>query len=438
MKKNEIFVLIPAVLLLLFIPFVWRLSIGNFTLPGEYSYYYLSLLTRFGIPSLHFHVVYWLLSILCTFFLALLFYRIVKVHTPSTFARITATLFFVFTPVTLSFSMSVSPYLFAVILLFLGLNLIESRYVYVSILPFLGLLFFDWLTFLSSVIIVVGYFLYAGKKRLVELIPFVVLFTALFVFINFFLRFPFVIEKTHPLSLLVGFFSNFGSTHGIGIFMILLSIMGIAFSWQYKQKSLPVYICTALLLILFLFAGEPALYFLNPMIVSFASSAYISLWQREWALSLIRTLTLATLAYGILFSGLASITQKVYSGPTQDLLVSVEWLHNHPFYSNAIVLSHPQKGFWLESDGIRRAYVNYLDDQSKTDVAQQIFESRDYKKTSALLEENGITILWIDEKMRNGQVWNEGDEGLLFLLNSGVFSKVYDARGVEIWRFKLT
>ena len=435
-KKKELFVLLPAIPFLLFIPFIWRLSMGNFTLPGEYSYYYLSLLTRFGIPSLQYHFVYWLLSIASTSFLALLFYRIVKVHTTSALTRITATLFFVFTPITLYLSMSVSPYLLALILLFFGLNLIESRYPYASILPFLGLLFFDWLTFLSSVIIVVGYFSYVGKKRVVNIIPLVVFFAALFFFLHFFLQFPFVIEKTHPASLLVGLFSSFGSTHGLGIFMTLLSIIGLALSWQSKMKFLPVYICTTLLLVLFLFSGEPALYFLNPIIVGFASYAYVSLWRREWALSLIRTLTLATLAYGVLFSGLASITQKVNSEPTQDILASVKWLHNHPFYSDAVVLSHPQKGFWLESDGVRRAYVDYLADDTKQDVTRKIFESRDFKKTSALLEENDITLLWIDGEMRNGQVWNEGDEGLLFLLNSGVFLKVYNKEGIEVWKVR--
>ncbi|MBI4153230.1 hypothetical protein HY497_01790, partial [Candidatus Woesearchaeota archaeon] len=197
-----------------------------------------------------------------------------------------------------------------------------------------------------------------------------------------------------------------------------------------------VYICIVLLLVFFLLAGEPALYFLNPLVVIFASSAYVSLWRKEWALSLVRTLTLATLAYGILFSGLAYITQEVYSGPTPNLLASVEWLRNHPFYSDSVVLSHPQKGFWLESDGVQRAYVHYFSNESQKNVTQKIFASRDFKKTSALLEENNISLIWIDEEMRNGQVWNEKDEGLLFLLNSEAFLKVYDARGVEIWRFK--
>ncbi|MBI4153246.1 hypothetical protein HY497_01870, partial [Candidatus Woesearchaeota archaeon] len=129
-KRHELLLILPAIAAMLFTPFVWRFYIGDLTLPGEYSYHYISALTQyFGIPSFsHPYTFYWLLSIAGALLSALLFYRLVTLHTTSTVARIAAPLFFAFTPVTLYLSMSVSPYLPATLLLFIGLNLIESRY----------------------------------------------------------------------------------------------------------------------------------------------------------------------------------------------------------------------------------------------------------------------------------------------------------------------
>ncbi len=427
MKFNFLLLIVSAAFIAFFTPLAWLLGLGNTTLPGVYSYHYLSQL---GIAA---YYPVWLFSVAGTFILTLLFYRLVKLHTTVPVFVISAALFFVLAPVTLFLSMSVSPYLLALLLLFLGLNMLESRYALSSLLPFFGLLFFDWLTFLSTLAIVGCYLLYTHRK-LLSVVPFI----ALFLFLNLVVSYPLVMEHTHSSSISVDFFSIFGSIHGLGIFTVLLSILGIAASWPAKEKLLFVYFCIGILLVLFFIAGEAALYFLYPIIVLFAALAYTTLWQRSWALPLIRTLTLATLAYGVLFSGLAYVNQQVHSGPTKNVLASAAWLSSHPFYSDAIVLSHPQKGFWLEPDGIERAFIDYNEYYyaERLEVMHKIFASRDFKTTGTLLEENGISLIWIDDEMRNGQVWNEKDEGLLFLLSDERFLRVYESDDVEIWRFR--
>ena len=72
----------------------------------------------------------------------------------------------------------------------------------------------------------------------------------------------------------------------------------------------------------------------------------------------------------------------------------------------------------------------------KNNITQEIFKSREFKRTVQLLEDNKISIIWIDKSMKNGQVWNSNDEGLLYMFRNDRFLKIYDTNGIEIWRFK--
>ena len=102
-----------------------------------------------------------------------------------------------------------------------------------------------------------------------------------------------------------------------------------------------------------------------------------------------------------------------------------------------IVLSHPQKGFWVEYWAEMPAYIDYSDSDFavRANVTGQIFYSRELERTFDLLESNSIKYVWIDDAMKSGQVWIEEDEGLLFLLRSERFKRVYYKDGIEIWRF---
>ena len=51
-------------------------------------------------------------------------------------------------------------------------------------------------------------------------------------------------------------------------------------------------------------------------------------------------------------------------------------------------------------------------------------------------ETNKINYVWINKKMKDGQVWEKEDEGsLLIIKNSLNFKKIYDYGEVEIWKY---
>src|SRR3989344_1991285 len=79
--------------LVFFTPLFWRMMKGNTTLIGEFPYRYLS-----GLPIRFPVFVWWLLLILGSFVVVLLFYRLIRIHTSNPLIRAVATMMFVITP----------------------------------------------------------------------------------------------------------------------------------------------------------------------------------------------------------------------------------------------------------------------------------------------------------------------------------------------------
>ena len=117
---------------------------------------------------------------------------------------------------------------------------------------------------------------------------------------------------------------------------------------------------------------------------------------------------------------------------------SLEWLQSQNF---GVVFSHYEKGFWIEGIANKSVVMDGLFDYSP-DVEQRyndsmtLFNSRNLKNTMTILDKYNVTYIWIDNKMKTGQVWEKENQGLLFLLkNSEKFKRVYYLNKIEIWKY---
>jgi hypothetical protein len=404
--------------LVFFTPLFWRMMKGTTTLIGEFPYHYLSGLIR--LPFL----VWWLLLILGSFAVVLLFYRLIRIHASNPLIRAVATMMFVITPTMVFLSFSVSPYLLALIILLAGLNLLHSHQSWAWV-AFSLLLFFDWVTFLSSFIIVTTYLMFIEKEYLSRFVP-----GALLAFILVHLTFgrPFAFEPFYNRVPLVDFFSDFESIHGVGLFVFLLALIGFMLSWKDKKQFFPLYTAAFFLFVLFGVANVHVLLFLYPLLAVSAAVAFVYFWQRQWSFSAVRFLTLIVLLYGMLFSTLSYVNRVSGLGPQPAVFDSLDGV-------SGVVVSHPSNSFWIMYSGAE-PYVTYVDaDYSeKLNVTMALLRSRDLRRTQALVEAGNITYVWIDPAMKEGQVWDSKDDGLLFLLRKGHFARVYDEDGIELWR----
>ena len=413
-------------LVVLLLPFLLRFY-QNKTIAGGLSYFYLS-----AFPSLFpFSFAYqWLISITLTLLFLLLVLFIVHSCNVSAEKEFIIMLFMIVTPTTLYLSSQPTVYLYALLCIAASLSILSTRFHYLSIIPFAGLLFFDWTALLSGVAYIIAYLIFFDKKKL---LPIPLSFLLLFTIIHFIYSRPFAFAQLAERSYLVELFSDLGGVYGFSLFIVLLSIIGLAFTWRWKKEYIPLYGLILVLCLLVLWS-RAALLFLYPILSVLAAHAFTYFWKREWVLPFVHILTIAVLCYGILFSMLSYGTTIVFGPPGADMIDGVQWLRSHPFYYDDVVLSHQKNGFFIDYGS--KAFVTPLSSVQTVNVSTTIFQSKDFKKTQGLLRENAISLILIDPTMKR-EVWKTEDDGLLYLFRtSGYFVKVYDADGIEMWRVK--
>jgi hypothetical protein len=402
---------------ILLVPFLLRMIFVEGTLPGTVSYRFLDFFPK----SVFFT---WIITIVLTLMFVLLLSRLIYITTSQNFLRFVAIILIITAPSTLYFATFVSPYLWALVLFCCALNVFHSPYRQYGVLFLMPLAFFDWITIISVIVLGTAYLFYANHRQLWWMGLFVLLSAA----IHFFVPHGIFYVDGSNSSL----FSDFGGLFGLSLFAALLALLGLARSWVKKVELVPAYGAILVLSVLCLW-NIAFLLFLAPILLFFAAYACTYFWKRQWSLPFIRFLTLAVLVYGLAFSTIAYIPRVAFLPPEQTVLDSISWLQNHPNYNNVVVLVPPDHGYWFEYGGVTPFVTEHSSVVDRT-VAAEIFASRDFKKTEELIRQNKIGLIWISDAMRDGDVWQNEEEGMLFLLKDDRFIQVYDSDRIEMWR----
>jgi hypothetical protein len=437
---TSILVVISAIIVSL-LPRAARILKENVMPIGEYSYFYLTNAAKnqFSDP-LSFIIGQfnltpfgsWIAVVILNALLILLFYIILRYHISDNLFIVIILFVIMLSPASLYLSSNLSPYIFALILLILSLIIVNTRIPYFSVFPLVFLVWFDWLTIISCIVILLGYLWYKRSHGFMYLIPAVPTF--LFAAIQFLRPRPYLLEIFPHRAWITEILADFGGMHGFGIFTLLLFTLGLILSWKHKKQLFPAYFGVLMFALIFTFISQHAVLFFYPFIAVFAASALMYLWKREWSLPTIRYFTLAVVLYGIIFSGLAYIERGAVEQPDLAAIESLQWLNNK---EHGIVLSHPQKSYWISYIAQMDPITHYRDPDfnKKSETINSIFKSRDLKNTTDLLAMNDVEYIWIDGQMKAGQVWREDDEGLQFLFRNERFKRIYSKNDIEIWRF---
>lgn len=233
--------------------------------------------------------------------------------------------------------------------------------------------------------------------------------------------------------------SDLGGITGFGIFIFILAILGAVFYWKEKKIWYVFYIISAVLLASLSYMGNSTNLYLNFFVVIAASAGFLRLHNMRWKLRSVRNLTILVMICGLLFSTVSYMNVIVRLEPNQAVIDSLDWLEQNS-EPGSIVLSHYTNGYWIEEIAERPVLVDeYATNKYKPKflykVADSIFYSRNLKQAKEILANYDIKYIWINPGMRSGLVWEEENQGLLFLLrDTETFKKAYSRDGIEIWQ----
>jgi len=239
-----------------------------------------------------------------------------------------------------------------------------------------------------------------------------------------------LIPNQHYLQILI---SDFGADIGIAISSLILAFFGFLKTWRQKYKLLFVYFVAIVLFVACRYLYFAVIY-LNILIVVFAAKALDGLLSKKWELKFIKQISAIALLCTFLFSSISFVDRISNDQPSDAVVKSLVFLRKQ---EEGRVFSHPEKGFWITYYADKPIFSDSLIfDENMKNISQILYYSRDFSNSTKLLDENGIKYIWIDEKMKNGQVWTKPEQGLLFLfVDKKLFTRIYNKSGIEIWEY---
>jgi hypothetical protein len=233
----------------------------------------------------------------------------------------------------------------------------------------------------------------------------------------------------------VNFISDLGAQIGISIFALILGLIGILRTWEYKHKLKNIYLLMAILFFIGFYINYTNIY-LNVFFSIFAGLTLTRIINMKWEAPMLKRVMILLLIYGLLFSSISYIKRVSELGPDRNIQESLEWLGENS-EKDEIVFSHYSKGLWIEywSDlpVITDSLFNYDNVYQRLSNSNELFYSRNLEKTKILLNNYNITYIYIDNSMKEGQVWDK-KEGLWYSFrNNETFNNIYKKNGIEIW-----
>ena len=234
-----------------------------------------------------------------------------------------------------------------------------------------------------------------------------------------------------------GLFVSFGALTGYSLIVIGLFFIGL-FSWWDRHINKTIAVLGVVLMFAFSVFFSDARLFVSLIIAIPAGRAISYLANREWEMPLIKDVTIILIIYSVLFASILLLNTQVKM-VDKDTIDAVKFLSTSD--RGDVILSMPRSGFMIEGVAGRRAFMDdnsfrQKDYQEKIRVRNNIFYSRNLPELEALLVSNKITHILIDEDMKNGEVWNSREEGLLFFLqNSDRFINIFDNKNIQVYRY---
>ncbi len=275
------------------------------------------------------------------------------------------------------------------------------------------------------------------KKKNQKHIFFTIMILAL---IAFFIQPPLTsIYQQTTNNIMTETISDLGAHIGFGVFMIILCAFGMIWSWCNKKEVYPLYIIPIFIFIAANFTGAETLIYAAPIISVFCAMGIRKIKDFEWELEPLKHLTILVIICGLLFSSISYIAELPNFNPNVDVIDALDTLKEK--YDGGIAISHHSNGYYIENAGIKVLIDSHMNSikniNEKIMDTHTLFFTRDLEEAKEIFEKYDIKYIVIDERMKQGLVWEEDEQGLLFLFrNTETFKKLQTPQKIDIYEIQ--
>ena len=317
------------------------------------------------------------------------------------------------------------------------LFIVKDKFYYLALIFLFILGFFSNKAIIVVLLFMLIYFIKQKRFKKIYL-PFLV--SLLTFYINYFKKIIDYGLGSLKENYLRSLLSDLGSYYGVSIFLIFFLFFGLNPLWKSKYKYIHIYLAFIIIIMLTIVNREFIVYS-SFLIIYLASLGISYLVKSRWESETIRRLTIVLLIIGLLFSSYTSLISIKNSQPNNELFQALSDLRTQGVMGD-VVFSHYKYGIFINSIANKK---NYMDSNSgyapnlkvRYQDMQTLFYTRSADQAKELINKYDIDYILITKEMKEGLVWNNRDEGLLFVVeNSKEFRSVIKNDEVEVWKVR--
>ena len=231
-------------------------------------------------------------------------------------------------------------------------------------------------------------------------------------------------------------FVYFNAEAGYSLAFLALGTYGLGIAWERRWKNVLTYSYVLILFVLSLYFVETRI-LVTFLLSVFGGIALSTMVERDWELENVKAVTFLLIFFSILFSTLVFVDNEV-NRFNDDVIEASEFLGSG---GEGVVLSVERNGpiiSYLSGKEVFLDTSSYRNEEyeRKKDVQNTVFNSRDVSEIDNLFTNESIRYVFVDERMKEGEVWDSESEGFLFLTDfSDRLDLVFKNEAVEIYRY---
>jgi hypothetical protein len=260
----------------------------------------------------------------------------------------------------------------------------------------------------------------------------------LFLFFSIFLMFlvSFIYRPYEFIfSRVESIFFIFGNAFGLSLFVFILSLFGLFYLLRERKKKKIFYFYLEFVLFFFIsYFFSYFLFYFNFLIVILGSYGFVRLIGRKWESVDVKKWTIFIVLCGLFFSCVSFFGWYIDAMPNEEVISGLLFLRDQ---EEGVVFSDFSRGIWINSiSGKKNVVDKFTRDEKRIRDTKNFLYSMDSGEIDEFIKEYGVNYVFIDYDMKK-KLWEKDEEGLLYVLKfSKRFKRIYNEKGVEVWKVK--